>query len=114
MTLVEWANRESKNTDVKRPLEQQVALVTGAGSGIGKAVAEALGGNGARLYAVGRNANALDELASRLHSQTDVQSLPLDLTVDGSVAAIQASLNDPGRLDILVHCAGVIHPATMQ
>lgn len=49
-----------------KPLAEQVALVTGAGSGIGKAIALALGEQGATLVLVGRRHALLDEVATTL------------------------------------------------
>jgi NADP-dependent 3-hydroxy acid dehydrogenase YdfG len=91
-------------------LKGQVAVVTGASSGIGRAIALALGAQGASLCLVGRNLGTLQSVAqaaageaSRHHCyQAD---LALDGQIDGLVAAIK---RDHPLVDILVHGAGVI------
>ncbi|MGV0905522.1 SDR family oxidoreductase [Mycobacterium novum] len=78
-------------------------LVTGGGSGIGKAVAAALSAAGADVLIVGRNAERLaavaDEIGAR-HQATDVTD------EDSVIAAVDAAVGESGRLHGVVHCAG--------
>ncbi|AEF37618.1 short-chain type dehydrogenase/reductase [Mycolicibacter sinensis] len=78
-------------------------LVTGGGSGIGKAVAAALSAAGADVLIVGRNAERLaavaDEIGAR-HQATDVTD------EDSVIAAVDAAVGGSGRLHGVVHCAG--------
>jgi NAD(P)-dependent dehydrogenase (short-subunit alcohol dehydrogenase family) len=84
----------------------RVAVVTGAGSGIGRAVATALSGAGWRVALAGRRAEALREAAAGRVEQT--LCVPTDVTSPESVAALFAAVRDGwGRCDLLVNNAGV-------
>ncbi|GAA4935642.1 NAD(P)-dependent dehydrogenase (short-subunit alcohol dehydrogenase family) [Nonomuraea thailandensis] len=85
-------------------LQDQVAIVTGAGSGIGCATALAFARAGARVLAVGRRAEALRQTAAR---HPGIAVLPADITGDGTPqAVIDAATDRWGRLDVLVNNAG--------
>ena len=80
---------------------RQVALVTGASSGIGKAAAIALAAAGFQVIGTGRN-------TARLTAPAGVTYLDLDVTNDESVASVVTQVIDRfGRIDILVNNAGV-------
>lgn len=81
------------------------ALVTGAGSGIGRSVAEVLIGAGCRVVCAGRRLERLRDLAEKLGD--DVMALELDVDDPRSVATIKERLPAPWReIDILVNNAG--------
>ena len=85
----------------------QVAIVTGASSGLGRELAVALAGQGFRLVLAARNVKGLEETA-RLASQPDALILPGDLSDLGSCnLLIQRSVDQFRRLDHLVLCAGL-------
>ncbi len=92
-----------------RSIPQSRILLTGASSGIGRALAQKLARHGVRLLLVARRRDALEALAKEIttstHSEALVQSG--DLT-DPEVrrAAIQRAQQTWGGLDILVNCAG--------
>jgi NADP-dependent 3-hydroxy acid dehydrogenase YdfG len=89
-------------------LSGQTILVTGASSGVGQAIACALGQEGAVVCLTGRNRRRLREVASRLPEQ-QAHCYPADLTVTKQVqSAVRKILADHRRLDALVHCAAVI------
>ncbi len=80
----------------------QVALVTGATSGIGAATARALHAQGWTVYGAGRRADRLASLASE-----GLRTVEMDLTDDATlVAAVDQILADAGRIDLLVNNAG--------
>src|SRR5688500_15344761 len=79
----------------------QVALVTGASSGIGKATAIALAAAGFQVIGTGRN-------TAHLTAPAGVSYIDLDVTSDQSVAsAITQVIERFGRIDVLVNNAGV-------
>jgi short-subunit dehydrogenase len=83
-------------------LAGRVALVTGASSGIGRAVALALAGRGMRVLLVGRREEALQAVAQQIGQNSSV--IPADLaTVEGR-ATVSSIV--PSELDVLIHCAG--------
>jgi NADP-dependent 3-hydroxy acid dehydrogenase YdfG len=97
-------------------LENQVAVVTGAGSGIGAAVTLALVQRGALVCLVDISEGALDKVASQVAQiSTFFQTHRTDLTQDNQIESLKQSLaQKPGRVDILVHCAGIIIQGRME
>jgi NAD(P)-dependent dehydrogenase (short-subunit alcohol dehydrogenase family) len=90
-------------------LTGRVALVTGGGTGIGRAIAERLATRGADLILVGRRADVLGEAADAIAAASGRRCLafPADVTApDRVAAAIEATSSAFGRLDILVNNAG--------
>jgi NAD(P)-dependent dehydrogenase (short-subunit alcohol dehydrogenase family) len=89
--------------------ERRIALVTGAGSGIGRAVSVALAGVGYSVVLAGRRAKALEETAALGQSMLPVAT---DVSDPESVRALFARLEDAfGRLDLLFNNAGSNTPA---
>ncbi|MBT2333413.1 SDR family oxidoreductase [Variovorax paradoxus] len=76
------------------------ALVTGASSGIGRAVAVRLAQSGAKVTAVGRNASALDAL----QMEAGCTSLVVDVS---AAAALERALTTLPAFDLVVNCAGI-------
>ena len=92
-----------------------VALVTGASSGIGRAVAVALATAGADVALVGRNPDALRETAAACPPERHVKHYALDLTAEDAVDRLgQWVREDFPHVDLLVHSAGIIVPATVE
>ncbi len=90
---------------MKVDLSHQVALVTGAGRGIGQAIADAFAGNGARVVYTDVDLPAATEAAAR---SPGARALPLDVSDAGQInAAVAEIVRDLGRLDIVVNNAGV-------
>ena len=89
-----------------------VAVVTGAGSGIGREVARVLLGAGWRVALAGRRADRLRETASATASAGEALVAPADVTSAESVAALFDTVRDRwGRVDLLVNNAGIAAPA---
>jgi NADP-dependent 3-hydroxy acid dehydrogenase YdfG len=90
-------------------LKDHVAVVTGASSGIGRAIALALASRGARVCLVGRRADRLADVAQQVSGQvTRVAKYVADLTSDQHIEALVEDLRkDHGGIDILIHSAGV-------
>ena len=88
-----------------RTIEDKVIIVTGASSGIGRALALALGRERARLVLVARRESRLKELQAEIGGET--LSLPLDLRDRAQVEQMIRSTKDRfGRIDVLVNNAG--------
>jgi NAD(P)-dependent dehydrogenase (short-subunit alcohol dehydrogenase family) len=91
-------------------LTDRTYLVTGGGSGIGKGVAAALVGAGARVMIVGRNADKLGAAVADIEARVGEGSVryePADVTnEDEAGRAVEAATAWSGRLHGAVHCAG--------
>jgi NAD(P)-dependent dehydrogenase (short-subunit alcohol dehydrogenase family) len=89
-------------------LQQQVAVVTGANRGIGKAIAELFAREGAQLAICARSGDSLANVASALAaSGTDVLAQACDVSVEDDVERFFSSVHDRfGRIDMLVNSAG--------
>lgn len=91
-------------------LQDQVALITGANRGIGRAIALALAHEGARIAVTGRELSRCQPVVTEIKGQGGTaQPFVLDVTKDADVtAAVKQILSTWDRLDILVNCAGII------
>jgi len=94
---------------------QKVAIVTGAGTGIGKAVSLALAKEGYAVALAGRRADKLEETAKEARSanaSARAQAVPTDVSDPASIKALFARVKDEfGRLDLLFNNAGIGAPA---
>ncbi len=90
-------------------MEHKTALITGAGSGIGRTVAIALAEKHYQLILAGRNGDSLQETASLLAPGTGkVSCVVTDVTDNSSVDALFETIaRDYGRLDLLFNNAGI-------
>ena len=89
-------------------LKRNVALVTGASSGIGAALSERLARDGRDLVIVARRRERLETLATRLQAEVDVsvEVLAADLTDPAQLQRVMERLHEDERIDLLVNNAG--------
>lgn len=90
-------------------LENKVAFVTGAGSGIGAAGAQAMAREGAYVFVTDRDASSVQALAKTIEADgNSAEAIQLDVTDDQALtAAIKNAAHSKGRLDILHSHAGL-------
>ena len=90
------------------PLNRSVALITGAGGGIGRATSRLLAERGHAVALLGRTSTTLEATAESLPAETPVLLLEVDLAdTDACIDAIHAIEAKFGRLDVIVNNAGV-------
>jgi 3-oxoacyl-[acyl-carrier protein] reductase len=100
-------------------LSGQVALVTGASRGIGRAIAGVLAAAGARVALAARSESQLHEVAAEIErqgaSKEDVLVVPMDVAVESEVnAGVQRIVDTWDRVDVLVNNAGLIEFAPLD
>ncbi len=98
-----------------RPLEGQTAIVTGASSGIGRAISEHLGEAGAHVFLSGRTASSMEESKKKIEEPGGRASV---ITADVRDVAqvrglVDSAVDATGRLDIMVNNAGLEHPGAI-
>jgi len=103
-------------TQVMESLKDQVAVVTGASSGIGKAIALSLAGNGAEVCLVARRRELLEDVAKQVHALgSRGHACPADLTKDEDIRDLGERLQkDFGHVNILVLCGGAIFHGPLE
>ena len=97
-------------------LKNQVAVITGAGSGIGKSIALALAKQGAILCLLGRDLSSLEAVAHIAKQSTSrVDCYKVDLSDDQEIEDFQRSVSAKfNAINILVHSAGVISMGPLE
>lgn len=90
-------------------LDGKVAIITGAGSGIGKGVARAFAREGAELVIASRSKRSLEATATELATNgASVLVVPTDVTVEAQVVGLfETTMQHFGRVDILINNSGV-------
>jgi len=105
-----WALEEAKLARMAKPkpLATRVALVTGAGSGIGRAIAHRLAAEGACVVVADRDAPAADRVAGELGDTDVAVPVTVDVTDEDAVrAAVAAAILAFGGVDLVVNNAGL-------
>ncbi len=92
-------------------LKEKVALITGGGTGVGKATALLFAKEGAKVIITGRREQVLQEAANEAKKQnSDIEHLVSDVSKEEDCkAAVDYAMNKFGRIDILFNNAGVLY-----
>ncbi|HEY7356604.1 MAG TPA: SDR family oxidoreductase [Ktedonobacterales bacterium] len=95
-------------------LQDTVVLITGSSKGLGRALAHAYAGAGARVVINARGAEALEATRNELVAKPghQVAALPADATQPGDIARlVDFALTRYGRIDVLINNAGILGPS---
>lgn len=109
--VIRITGNASSPADWNKPLQGQVALVTGVSRGIGASIAEVMARDGAKVICVDmpQAEAALNETARRI----DGIALPLDVTSADAAQKMVAAAKAQGGIDIIVHNAGITRDKTI-
>ena len=94
----------------------QIAIVTGASSGIGRAIAQSLAAEGAIVWLLGRRLDALETVAREIRAAGG-KAFPygIDLLDDAAIARLRSMIEEQfGHVNLLIHCAGAFTMAPMK
>jgi NADP-dependent 3-hydroxy acid dehydrogenase YdfG len=92
------------------PLNGRSALITGASSGIGRAIAERLARDGAAVHLLGRTVSSMEETVSAIEAAGGTAAFTaLDVRDTDALADVVAKVADDSGLDIMVNSAGLGH-----
>ena len=104
-----WLLEEAKlqRMPKEKPLSRKVAIVTGAGGGIGQAIADKMVAEGAVVVFTDLNQEAVDSVTSK-YSKDQAVAVPCDVTSEEAIAnAFKEAVLAFGGVDIIVHSAGL-------
>ncbi|MFL6495279.1 MAG: SDR family NAD(P)-dependent oxidoreductase [Nitrososphaera sp.] len=91
-------------------IKGKVAMVTGAGGGVGKAISKRLASEGCKVIMLGRDRNKLQKAASEIGNKKNTMTVIADITKEAEIlSAIDQTINSFDRIDILVNNAGTIN-----
>lgn len=97
-------------------LENKVAIITGAGSGFGRATAELYAKEGAKIVAVDFNEETVQETVTAIQDNGgEAVAVKADVSMDEDVKNfIQTAIDTYGKIDILFNNAGIYAPGTVE
>ena len=101
--------------NVSTPLEGQTAVVTGASSGIGRAISEHLGKAGAHVYLCGRTITSM-EASQKIIEDSGGKATIFTADIQDAKQIqklVSSAVNKTSRLDIMVNCAGVSYTGSI-
>lgn len=106
----------NESSVITGPLAGKIAVVIGAGRGIGRATALTLASSGARVIVVARTASQLESVVAEIEGRDgQAKAYPLDVTQGADVEAFASELRESlGRVDILVNSAGTAFIAPLE
>lgn len=91
-------------------IKGKVAIVTGAGGGVGKAISKRLSSEGCKVVMLGRSRTKLQKAASEIGNKKNTMTVIADITKEAEVlSAIDQTINSFDKIDILVNNAGIIN-----
>jgi len=97
------------------PLENRLVILSGASSGIGRAIADALCQHHPRLLVIGRNVPELKRIVAKYGDRLEISYLKVDLSRDEEIEDFIKHLKDKEmEAEILIHCAGIFHSSRIQ
>lgn len=106
----------TKLTKLSRSIEDKVALITGAGSGMGRATAHVFAEAGAKVVVTDVNEEHIDQVCNEIDSSNGISfKQSLDVTNQKNIEqVVSAIIAEFGQLDILINNAGVSIPITLD
>jgi NAD(P)-dependent dehydrogenase (short-subunit alcohol dehydrogenase family) len=94
-------------------IKGKVAIVTGAGGGVGKAISKRLSSEGCKVIMLGRDRTKLQKAASEIGNKKNMMTIIADITKEAEVlSAIDQTINSFDKIDILINNAGIINDPT--
>jgi len=91
-------------------IKGKVAIVTGAGGGVGKAISKRLSSEGCKVTMIGRDRSKLQKAAAEIGNKKNTMTVIADITKEAEVlSAIDQTINSFDKIDILVNNAGTIN-----
>ncbi len=90
-------------------MKGKVAMITGAGGGVGRAISKRLASEGCKVVLIGRNRNKLQKVASEIGDKKNLLTVATDITKEAEVlSAAEQTISSFDKIDILVNNAGTI------
>ena len=94
-------------------IKGKVAIVTGAGGGVGKAISKRLSSEGCKVIMLGRDRTKLQKAAAEIGNKKNTMTVIADITKEAEVlSALDQTINSFDKIDILINNAGIINDPT--